>query len=253
MKKIIAVILLIFTQNSWAMNSRNITILAEPNMVLALTKIARLYSQQSNVITSLNFASSANLIEEIDLGEPADVFISAHVPSVDILRQKGLVDVYNIGYIARDEIVIATSKDNPDLLASMIAKDIAFNDAIKKLNENKATLVLDDQSTALGRFSFDVISPLASHELKLLIRDDNEKSSILKIAKSNDQYYTILLRSQVLKDDNLQILATKKDTNIFYQALVIAGDNMEVAREFLKFLKSPKAKEILIDCGFLVE
>jgi ABC-type molybdate transport system substrate-binding protein len=49
----------------------------------------------------------------------------------------------------------------------------------------------------------------------------------------------------------LLILATKKNLNIFYQALVIAGDNMEVAREFLKFLKSAEAKKILEQSGFI--
>ena len=41
--------------------------------------------------------------------------------------------------------------------------------------------------------------------------------------------------------------------DIFYQALVIAGNNMEVAREFLKFLKTPQSKEILKENGFIVD
>jgi molybdate transport system substrate-binding protein len=253
MKKIIAIILLVFMQSSLAMNSRNITILAEPNMVLALTKIARLYSQQSNVITTLNFASSANLIEEIDSGEPADIFISAHTSSIDTLRQKGLVDVYNIGYIARDEIIVATSKDNPSLPAALLNKNLSFVEVMQSLNQNRSTLVLDDEASALGKFSLDIVLPIASHELNLIIRDNDDKSSILNIAKSNPQYYAILLKSHIVKDRDLQILTTKKDSNIFYQALVIAGDNMEVAREFLKFLKGSKAREILLDCGFTVE
>jgi len=58
----------LFAQNSFASQSRNLTIFAEPNMVLALTKIARLYSQKSNVIVAVNFNSSSDLVS-INLSE----------------------------------------------------------------------------------------------------------------------------------------------------------------------------------------
>ena len=147
MKKIapyLLVTILLFSQNSFANPSRNLTVFAEPKMALALTKITRLYSQKSNTIVSTNFASAPELIASIDSGEPADVFISAHSDSIELIKRKGLADVHNVGYVA-------------------------------------------------------------------------------------------------------------KNGNIFYQALVIAGDNMEVAREFLKFLKSDVAKTILKEIGFGVD
>ena len=48
-------------------------------------------------------------------------------------------------------------------------------------------------------------------------------------------------------------LSCCSDKNIFYQAFVIAGDNMDVAREFLNFLKTPNSKNILRNSGFIVE
>ena len=101
------------SQNSYATNGgRNLTVFAEPNLALALTKIARIYSQKSRTNVSVNFNSSADLIAEIDSGEPADIFISAHPQWIEALRQKGLVDVYNIGFIARDKLVLVTTKTN---------------------------------------------------------------------------------------------------------------------------------------------
>ena len=69
-------LLLLIPQNSFSATSRNLTIFAEPNMALALTKIARLYSQHSNSIVSVNFNSSYELMSDITAGEPADIFIS---------------------------------------------------------------------------------------------------------------------------------------------------------------------------------
>jgi ABC-type molybdate transport system substrate-binding protein len=54
---------------SFGSQSRNLKVFAEPNMALALSKIARIFSQKNNVIVSINFSSSFDLINEIDLSE----------------------------------------------------------------------------------------------------------------------------------------------------------------------------------------
>jgi molybdate transport system substrate-binding protein len=243
-------VVLFFAQPCFANTSRNLTIFAEPNMVLALTKIAHLYSGKANVVVAVNFSSSADLINNIDSGEPADVFISGHSKWIEILRQKGLVDVYNVGYIARDELVLATSKSNPNLPQELKNTNLSLENSLKILNQNKATLIIDFEGNSSGKFSQDFIQNYSLEDLKLFKKVAEDKSPILSIIKSDPEQYALLLNSQIKNDPDLQILAIKKDANIFYQALVIAGDNMEVAREFIKFLKSDIAKEILEQSGF---
>jgi molybdate transport system substrate-binding protein len=243
-------LLFFFSQNSFANSNRSMTIFAEPNMALALTKIARLYSQKSNVIVSVNIASSSELISNIDSGEPADVFISAHPSWIETLRQKGLVDVYNIGYIAGDQLVLVTSKSNPQLPTELLKKP-SLEEALKILDENKATLILDNIDNSSGKFSNEFFMKTGLSNLKIFNKLIEDKSPILKNLKDNDEQYALLLLSQVKNQKNLEILASKSDSKIFYQALAIAGDNMEVAREFLKFLKSAAAQSILKESGFV--
>jgi molybdate transport system substrate-binding protein len=241
---------LFFAQNSFANSSRNITIFAEPNMALALTKIGHLYSQKSNVIVSINFAPSSELINNIDSGEPSDVFISAHPGWIETLRQKGLVDVYNIGYIASDKLVLVASKLNVILPPEFNDKKIMLEEALKILDQNKATLIIDNEGNSSGKFSNDFLKKFSFPDLKIFNKIDEDKSPILSILDGNNQQYALLLTSQVKNKKDLKILATKDDEYIFYQALVIAGDNMEVAREFLKFLKSEIAQNVLRESGF---
>jgi molybdate transport system substrate-binding protein len=249
----ITLIFFLFAENSFALPSRKMTVFAEPNMVEALTKISRLYSQQNNVIVSINFSSSADFINEIDLGEPADLFISAHADWIEILRQKGLVDVYNTGYIARDELVLVTGKSNTDVPAELRVKKIALPAALTILNHNKASLILDYEGNSSGQFSHALIQNLALTDLQLFDKLQEDRAPILNQIKDHPQAYALLLASQVKDDPSLQILATQKDQNIFYQSLVIAGDNMEIARKFLKFLKSDTAKTIMKESGFIVD
>lgn len=252
--KILGFFILLFVhQNSFAANSRNLTIFAEQNMSLALTKIARIYSQKTNTIVSLNFNSSIDLINEIDSGEPADVFISAHHGWIESLHQKGLVDVYNVGYIARDELILITSKSNPNLPSELISKKLSLEESLRILDKNKTDLIIDAEGNSSGYFSNHLIKNMVFSNIKIFNKLAEDKTPLFDIIKNNEENYSLLLSSQVRKNTNFQIIARKKDETIFYQALVIAGDNMEIAREFLKFLKSPTAQTILRESGFIVD
>lgn len=247
MKKLLLTFLLLSfaSSSSYALTSRNLTVFAEPNLALALTKIARIYSQKSHTIISVNFNSSADLISEIDSGEPADVFISAHPQSIESLRQKGLVDVYNISFIARDKLVLVTTKTNTSL-----SGNFSLEDALKNLDQAKASLILDNEGSSSGFFARNFLTPLELNNLQIFSKLTEDKTTLLANLKT-DQNYALILASQTNRDPSLQILARSKGVNIFYQALVIAGDNMEVAREFLKFLKGNDAKAIFKESGFL--
>ncbi len=243
-------LLLLIPQNSFSAASRNLTIFAEPNMALALTKIARLYSQHSNSIVSVNFNSSYDLMSDITAGEPADIFISAHSGWIESLRQKGLVDVYNIGYIASDSLALVALESNKNFPAELSDEKLPLEQALKILNQNRATLILDSETNASGDICGKAVKNLALHNLKIFRKISEDKSSFLSVVRNNVESYSLLLASQIKNETDFRILATKTDGNIFYQALVIAGDNMEVAREFIKFLKSDVAKAVFEESGF---
>ena len=247
-----SVFFLIFStsQNSFASPSRNLTVFAEQNMVAALTKIARLYSQKSNVIVSINFNSSSDLVAEIDSGEPADVFISGHRGWIESLHQKGLVDVYNVGYIANDELVLTASKSNKKILPGLLEKNLSLEDAAKILDLHGETLILDHEGSSVGSLGNSFIQKFSFQNLKLFKKLNEDKTPFLNIVKSNPEQYSIMFSSQAKNDKDLKILVTSQNEHIFYQALVIAGDNMDVAREFLKFLSSKTAKSVFVESGF---
>lgn len=244
--------LLLGASISHAAPSRNLTIFAEPNLAIALTKISRAYSQKANVIIALNFGSSSNLINNIDSGEPVDIFISAHKGWIDSLHQKGVVDVYNVGYIAQDSLVLVGLKSNPNLPAQLMGTKPSPQEALTILNENRATIILDDEGNSSGFFAKNFLDQSAFPNIKIFSKIAEDKTPFLTIIRSNPENYSLLLESQIKNKNDFHIIAGGADKNIFYQALVIAGDNMEVAREFLKFLKSEQAKFILKSSGFIV-
>ena len=88
----------IFSTNSFAKNSKEefLTIFAEHESALSLIEITKKYSQKNNVIISINFDNSADLIRDIEDGEPAGIFISSHPEWTKQLKNKGLIDYKNL-------------------------------------------------------------------------------------------------------------------------------------------------------------
>jgi molybdate transport system substrate-binding protein len=244
-------------KNSFAAPSRNMVVFAEPNMAIPLTKIARLFSQKFNVIVSLNLNPASDLLNDVDSGEPADLFISAHSKFLGALREKGVVDVHNFAYVAHDDMVLVTLASNENVLLALqkksTEKKLSLEQALKILDKNRAALLIDNVNNSSGKFSQSLLTQLRLSNLKVFRKLAEDKSAILSLMKNDKNSYALLLASQVFNKKDLQILAEKKDVNIFYEALVIAGDNMEVAREFLKFMQSDLAKQILQENGFATE
>lgn len=253
-KVFLCLIFIIFcNKNSYAFSNKSLTILAEPNMVEALTKISRIYSQKNIATVAIGFGDSARLIEDIEDGEPADVFISAHRYWINNLKQKGLVDIYNIDHIANDSLLLVTSKNNIRIPSELLSDNIEFIDSLKKLNKYRLNLIIDNDGTSLGQYSKKLIKQNKLDKIKVYQKLYEDRTSIANLINNNNDSYTIFLGSQIKDHEDFKIISRLKNKQIFYQALVIAGDNMEVARGFLKFLKSNEAKKIFEDSGFIVE
>jgi molybdenum ABC transporter molybdate-binding protein len=242
-----------FFQNSFASQPKNLAILAEPSMVEALTKIARIYSRNHSTTISISFADSSQLIQSIEDGESSDVFISAHRYWIDILKQKGLVDIYNIGHITNDSLVLVTSKENFRIPSELLASDLDFFKSLEILNKYNLNLIIDNEGSSLGQYSKQMLKNLGMTSIRTYEKLLEDRTSVPNLIKNNPDSYAIFLSSQIKENGNFRLISRLKNQQIFYQALVIAGDNMDIAREFVKFLKTKQVQRIFEESGFIVD
>ncbi len=229
--------------------TRSLVVVAEPNMFHALTKIARIYSRENNVVISVSFDSSNQSIDAIDSGEGIDLLISANYFRIKELRQKGLFDIYNSPVIAFDRLSLVTPVTNSQIPAEF-NKKITIIEAIKTLSKNNLSLMIDREESFLGRYSQDLIDPIHDVTLRLDIRSDDNKNQLIDEVADNN--YAIVLASQTKNRRDLFVVNNPNHDDISYQALIIAGENMELTREFVKFLQDSEAKKIFSNSGFLV-
>lgn len=231
--------------------SRNLVIVADPTMYKALTKIARIYSKENNVIVSVSFDSSDKLISDLDAGEEINLLISANYYQMKILKQKALFDVYNSPIIALDRAVLATSATNSQIPSEFSNNKITLIEAIKILGKNNIGLTIDGQESFLGKYSQDLASSIVNTDLKLDILSGDDKDELIDHINSENNY-GILFLSQAKSRNDIKIITNHNQNDIGYKALIIAGDNMELAREFVEFIQSKESKAILSDAGFIV-
>jgi phosphoribosyl-ATP pyrophosphohydrolase/phosphoribosyl-AMP cyclohydrolase len=247
--------LMIFSQNSHAAKTNKIetlTIFSENGMEYPLVKTARLYSEQRNAIVSINFDHSSQLISDIDDGEPADVFISSSPDLIDTLKQKGLVDVYNLVNIAEDKLLLISSKNIKKINIEKLKELANANEMLQFLSKKRIPIIVDPEETSLGQISTKVLKDAEIPSQRFFRRIVEDRKSVVEIINDSSEYCGIVLASALTNYKNIEILKEIEGGEIYYQGLVVAGFNMDKAREFLEFIKSNETKKMFSDGGFLV-
>jgi ABC-type molybdate transport system substrate-binding protein len=88
----------------------SITVLADNRLAVPLAQLSSMFAHSSMISVANTFGSNAaEQKKKIEDGEPADVFITADAQLVQQLKVKGMVDVYSIGEIAKQEAVHYTA------------------------------------------------------------------------------------------------------------------------------------------------
>ena len=233
---------------SWAVNTRNINVYADPNLSSAIIKIARDFSQKNNATITVNLDSSIDFLNNLDEESGFDVFISANSSVIDTLKQRGLVDVYNIFYVTSDKLVLVCKKDAM-IPINMKQKNISLIDALKIIDDYRLNLIVNHVNTSEGFYSKKILNSVDFKNLKVFEKMPEDRSLLIHDIEDNYDSYGLIFSSKLVKNNNLRIIASDQERS--YQAMAIVSNNMDLSREFLKFLKTENAKKIFTDSGFI--
>lgn len=236
-------------------NLPSVTVLAASSLTNVLTELASLYSREHNVTISTSYEASGYLASEIIAGESADIFISAHPQYVTDLKQRGLLDVFNIKDIAHNRLAIIAS---PELQArkNISQEEIDNASIFKKLQGRAIPVIADGSESALGIYTEQSLEALGQWDSvqSYAIRAANARRALYLISKGKTLGITYL--TDAVNNPEVEILATLPDNlhePISYQGAVVAGENMDQARNFLHFLTTAQAKTIWRKYQFIVE
>ncbi len=236
------------------LNLPTVTVMADHNLGVAVIEIARDYSRSKQVVVNNSFASQGAQQTQISDGAAADILITSKEVWIDNLKLQGLIDIYSQIKLARDSLVLIGSVNSD--VRNKENDSFPVYDIIKS-GDGEHSLLLGNPEYLMGGI-------YAKEALRNLNVADDLEPYILYVKTIDDmmnsikerENFAVCFNSTAIANNDIKIIKQIPETAhspIIYNAVVIAGDNMDEARKFLEYLKTKEVKNILKKHGFIVE
>ena len=224
-----------------------ILVFAAASLKNALDEIAPVFEQRTGHDVTLSFAASSVLARQIQLGAPADLFISANADWMDFLQERGLVDPASRVDLLGNGLVLIGAEDQPDIgdmradvdLPGLLAGGhlaMALVDAVPAGIYGKAAL------QNLGLWG----------EVKEHVAQTDNVRAALALVATGAAPLGVVYRSDAMAENRVKVVAAfPSDLHppIVYPAAV-TGAGAAGASEFLDYLQSDLARSVFTEQGF---
>ncbi|MFY0312598.1 molybdate ABC transporter substrate-binding protein [Leisingera sp. D0M16] len=230
-----------------AMAQAQITVFAAASTKTALDEAAAAYQAGTGRSVTISYAGSPALARQIQLGAPADVFISANPGWMDVLQQEGLVDpASRLDLLANRLVLIAHGNDSAPL-------DLAAADLGGLLGEGRLAMALTDAVPAgiYGKAALTALGHWTAVAPKVA-QTANVRAALALVA-SGEAPMGVVYATDAGAGSNVSVIAVFPEGShppIVYPAAAVAGGNSEEAKAFLEYMRSPEAREIFLRHGF---
>lgn len=227
----------------------NLTILADGSLMQALAELARVYSTQTGTPLTVVRNDSADPARQLEQGYDAHILLSADPTLVERLAQRGLIDVFGTQTFASTQLALIA----PERMQSKLAVVQRISFAAILFSQPELPIYVNDATTMGGLRAQALMEGREfSHDLTSRAQVKARADDIFAALKVKDGFALVLASTAVTEPDVaiLSRLPASTSEPVRYDAVVLASESMEQAREFTKFLKSAPAQQILQHYGF---
>ncbi|UWQ81426.1 molybdate ABC transporter substrate-binding protein (plasmid) [Leisingera sp. S132] len=224
-----------------------ITVFAAASTKTALDEAAASYQAGTGRNVTLSYAGSPALARQIQLGAPADLFISANPGWMDVLQHEGLIDeASRRDLLANSLVLIAHGPKAPQL-------DLETADLAGLLGEGRLAMALVDAVPA-GIYGKAALTALGLWpDLAPKVAQTANVRAALALVASGEAPIGVVYATDARAEARVSVIAVfPADSHppILYPAAVVADGNMTEAKAFLDYLQSQPAREIFLQHGF---
>ena len=195
------------------------------------------------------YGSSATLAKQIELGAPADIFLSANVPWVDHLVNKGIIDATNTRNILKNRLVLVTNDQTRPKIDNLKSTDFS-----KLLQDEKIAMGMVS-SVPAGIYSKQALVHLNQWNAisSQVVQADNVRTA-LQYLLSENVVFAMVYESDAKLFPELKVLGIFEDFThdpIIYPASLVNSESPE-ANLFFEYLADPKTLKVFEKYGFLI-
>lgn len=226
-----------------AANAAELTVSAAASLSESFTQISQEFTKETGVKVNLNFASSNNLLRQMEQGAPVDVFASADQETMDSAVKKSLVDPATRRDFALNDLVLITPAGGtlrgPDGLADAAVKHIAIG---------------TPESVPAGRYAREALTSAGIWEaLQSKFVFGNNVRQVLSYIQRGEADAGFVYRTDALaggKDVRIVTAMTGHKPVCYPIAVAKNSTDRNDAQKFVDFVLSPRGLEILAHYGF---
>lgn len=224
-----------------------IRVAAAVSLKEAVERVADVYRAETGNALSLSFGSSGQIMGQVRGGAPIDAFISASHSQVDRLMEEGLIDPTTRRIVATNQLIVIVP-----------AKSEAAPGALSDLLEARYKRIAlgEPQTVPAGQYAAQALKATGLLEaLEARIIHGSSVRQVLSYVARGEVDAGIVYRTDALEAGEQVKVAARVDTSLHdlieYPAAVVAGSRRrQTASDFLDFLGTPAAQQILRDKGF---
>lgn len=220
---------------------------AATSLVNVLDEIKREFSNQYEQIELIfNYGSSGKLAKQIELGAPADLFLSASEADMDYLITSKHIEVTTVQIYAENELVFVVPKNAPEQ-----ANDLEYltNNTIKYI------AVAEPENVPLGRYTKHALEKLGLwDEIKDKFVYGKDARQVTTYVKTGNADAGIIYKSDAVAEEDIKIIhsfGVDEDMSIIYQAGTVTNtENQQAVEAFMNFIMREETQQIFEEFGF---
>lgn len=212
-----------------------------------IVKVINLYQQEKpNVVINPIIAGSDILKQRIERGEPFDLFMAASPKSMDALEQQGLILSASRQSFVSTEIALIVPVDSQLAIADF--KDLT--------DERVKTIAMSLEGPGVSTYTKEILTNLKILQAvkRKAVLANVDVREILKAVETKQVDAGITFLSEAKFSDKVKVatIASKNLHRPVVTSFVLLKNSQHLteAKEFIEFLKSPKAMTVFQQYGF---
>ena len=223
-------------------------VLAAFTLKPALDEIVRAYGAQGGAVT-LVYGPSPGLAQQIEIGEPGDLFFSADPMWTDELMKKQLIKPGTVTDLVGNRLVLITAKGKAPPVTNTAELQLV------RLVGMGPIAMCDPDSHPAGRMAKASLTKLGLWDsvAPKVARAENPLLAVKMVARG-EAPYAIVFTTDALTDPGVDIVMTFPDDShppIRYPVGILAKSSNPDAEKFLDYLKSPSTTDVFKRFGYV--
>jgi molybdate transport system substrate-binding protein len=230
----------------WAASAQQLTVSAAASLTDAFKELGpRFEAARPGATVRFNFAASGVLLQQIGQGAPVDVFASADQETMNRANEQKLVEpATRVNFVSNSLVLIEPAQGGLGLKS---LQDLS-GPAVKRIAVGKVATVPVGRYTQQALTAANLWAPLEPK----FVQGDSVRQVLDYVARGEVDAGFVYRTDAALMGDKVKIVLTASGSApVTYPAAVVSDSRQKaLARDFVTFLTSDAAQQVLVRYGF---